>query len=500
MPVAVSRSLKQNMDWLEKKLNLEKNDDIVQRSFVALGLHCDLLYMEGMSSGLSMAEHVLRPLMRCKETAVGKQAQDLVIHQLIEASAIRAEKDLDEALKQMMAGQSLLVMDTVGEVFLIDTRSYVHRPISPPMSENVVLGPYEAFNETLRDNLTLLHRKIQSPLFICRMMTVGTVMPTQIALCYMDGICQEETVRELEQRIEAIDVDMVQSGGQLEQLLEDNPRATLPQMASTERPDRAVSFLLEGQAVILMDGSTLAKAMPVGLWHLMHAPDDSSMRYQYSSFTRVIRLVGVFMALILPAFFVTLVIFHPVALPMTLLTSIMESRTVMPISLFGEALLMLLLFNLINEAHTRVPGIMGSSLGLVSALILGSAAVQAQIISPILIIIVAISGLGGYALPDYAVSYAFRIVQIILVLLGWIMGLAGVMFGALLFLCRIAGMTSLNQPYLAPWSPRWVHNPDLIIRKPVYRQRLRGYLANPDNMLRSKGTMRSTDKHKGGQR
>lgn len=176
-------------------------------------------------------------------------------------------------------------------------------------------------------------------------------------------------------------MDYVLASGILEQLIEDDPFAPLPQVVGSERPDRAVSFLLEGQVVLLLDGSPRSLAMPMGFWHLFHAPDDSYMRWQYGSFMRIIRLFGALVALLLPAMFVSIVVFHPMSLPMTLLTSIMQSRTTLPLSLFGETIFMLAVFQLINEAGTRVPGLMGSSLGLVSTLILGTAAVQAELVS-----------------------------------------------------------------------------------------------------------------------
>ncbi len=490
MPQALSRSLERNIQWLRKRLNLDENGDIVQRCFVALGQTCCLLYIEGLCSSQLLSEHVLRPLLRCKETMAGKEALDFLVNKLLETPSVRACEDLEQIIKDLMSGHCVLLMDTLPVCLLMDLRSPAHRPLSTPISESVVDGPHEAFNESLRDNLTLLHRKIKSPLLICKHLTVGKLIPVQVSLCYMDGICKQETLEALQRRLDGIDVDIVQSSGMLEQLIEDSPNAMLPQVVGSERPDRMVSFLLEGQAVLLLEGSPRAIALPTGFWHIFHASDDTSSRWQQGSFMRLIRIIGIFCTVLFPALFVTIVIYHPSALPMTLLTSIIESRTIMPISLFGEALLMQVIFNLINEANVRVPGMMGSSLGLVSALILGSAAVQASLISPLLIIIVALSGLGNYSFPNYATGFSFRMMQLILLVAGWLMGLCGVLFCALLFLCRIAGMTSLGYPYLAPQSPHREHNPDLLLRKPIFRQQLRSYFANPATAQRTHGRMR----------
>ena len=486
----VSRSLKRNLDALEALLLLDSNDDMILRRFRAIGLDCALVYIDGMSGGDSIAEHVLRPLLRSGEQANGERARALIAEELLETSEQSESRDWTEVRRAVMAGQCALFADTVDTAFLLDTRSYVKRSISPPRVESVVIGPHEAFNESLRDNLTLLHRRVHSPQMLCKTIDVGRLVPTQASICWLSGVCPQSTLNELERRMRSADVDDVLSGGMLNQLLEDDPGAPFPQLIATERPDRAVSFLLEGQALVLLDGSPSALAAPIGIWHLFHAPDDSAMRWQYGTFLRVVRLLGAVLALLLPAIFLALVLFSPLALPMTLLTSIMESRTVVPVGLFGEAVLMMTMFNLINEASTRVPGLMGSSMGLVSALILGSAAVDAAVVSPLLIIVVALGGLGSYAIPDYSLSFAFRILQMAMLIAAGLMGLPGIALVFLFTLCRVAGMTSLGQPYLAPVSPRRVRNPDLLVRAPVYRQRLRTWLAQPDRMLRSHGRMR----------
>lgn len=483
-------SLRRNEDMLAESLNLDQNDDIVTRSFTALGRSCTLYFVEGMCSGQRMSESVLRPLLRAQEDLSGRQALEAVIHRLIEAPEVKTEKQPYAAIEQLMRGQALLLMDTVDEAVLVDMRGYIRRPVSIPQTENVVIGPHEAFTEPLRDNLTLLHRMLPTPRLICKLGQVGTRISTQTAVCYLDGICPQETVDEIQHRLASSALDHILTVGELSQLIEDDPFASLPQVVSTERPDRAVSFLLEGQAVILIDGSPRCLAMPVSLWHLFHAPDDSYMRWMYGTFMRVVRAAGAVLALLLPAVFVSMVIFHPLTLPMSLLTNIIQSRSIVSISLFGEAVLMLTVFDLINEAGTRIPGLMGSSFGLVSALILGTAAVDAGLVSPLLIIVVALSGLGSYALPNYSLSFAFRMGQMALLIAGGLMGLPGVCLLLLLMVLRVAGMESLGRPFLAPVSPGRLHNPDLILRGPVFRQRLRSYVAKPDNLLRAHGRMR----------
>ena len=485
-----SRDLKRSQECLEQALHLEENDDIIVRPFEGMGLSCALYFVDGLVSAENTAQAILRPLMRCQAEARGDEALALARDRLLLCPDVKEEASPEAAIDGLMHGLCLVLMDSVPRALLVDARTFVKRAVTTPQTETVVIGPHEAFVETLRDNLTLLHRLLPTPDLICKMEAVGTRVSTKLAVCYLRGICPEQTVAELTRRIHGSALDDVLNIGLLSQLVEDDPLSPLPQALSTERPDRAASFLLEGQAVVLLDGSPRCLVMPISLWHLFHAPDDSYMRWQYGTFMRVIRALGAALALLLPALFVSVVTFHPVALPMSLLTNIIQSRSIVPVSLFFEAVLMLLVFDLINEAGTRIPGLLGSSFGLVSALILGTAAVDAGLVSPLLLIVVALSGVGSYALPDYSLSFAFRMGQMALLIAGGLMGLPGVCLMLLWMILRVAGMQSLGRPYLAPTAPRRVHNPDLLLRAPVYRLRLRGDTANPRAMLRALGRMR----------
>lgn len=493
MQTIFSRNLEKNLKALQERLHLDVNDDVVLRRFDALGQDCALLYVEGLSDGEQMAQHILRPMMNSPLALAGRSAAEQVMQSVLTVPEVESGPEVSQALDDLLRGLCLVLMDTCDQALRIDLRAYARRPVSNPRNETVVVGPHDAFNETLRDNLTLLHRRLPSPNFVCQLRKVGTETPGQAALCYLDGVCPRETVEELQRRLDGVELDYVLTSGTLEQLIEDDPYAPLPQVVGTERPDRAVSFLMEGQAVLLLDGSPRALALPISLWHLFHAPDDSYMRWQYGTFMRLLRLLGALVTLLLPAVFVSLVVYHPITIPMTLLTSIMQSRTNVPINLFEETLLMVAVFALINESAIRIPGMMGSSLGLVSTLILGTAAVDAGLVSPLLIIVVALSGLGSYAMPNYPLSFAFRMGQVVLLLAAGITGISGLCYAVVMLLCWVAAMESLGQPFLAPGSPRRTHNPDLLLRAPTFRQRLRTYLSNPEEMKRAYGRMRRFD-------
>ena len=490
MAQSISSRYDKSLAQLRQALRAEHNDDLIVRSFSALGQKSALIFLDGMVSAELLGRLALMPLERAQGSLTGEKLYTAACDTLLSAIEIRDETDVEKAAAAVMQGQTVLLMDSVSRVIILDLRQYVHRGVSTPRTESVVVGPHEAFTESLRDNLTMLHRILQTPMLSVQSADVGTQIPTQAAVLWLDGVAPQQSVERVLKRLKDCRATHILPGGMLEQLLEDDPMAPLPQMATTERPDRAASFLLEGQVLVLCDGAPQVMAMPINLLHLFHAPDDTAMRWQYGTFMRLVRLFGAVMALVLPALFVALCMYHTGLLPMALLVTVMESESSLPLGLLAECFVMLVLFNLINEAGQRVPGLMGSSLGLVSALILGSAAVDAQLVSPLLIIIVALGGLGSYAIPDYSVSMVFRILQLALVLLAGLAGLTGVMLGLMLLTCWVAGMRSLGSPFLAPLSPARACNPDIVLRSPIYRQRLNTYLSNPSTMTRLKGRMR----------
>ncbi len=487
----IAKDIKQ----VKEMLHMDVNVDINLREFNFLNFSAAVFYLDGMVSSNMLQAYVVKPCLEAKELLpLTGSAKELLTKSVLIASAFEPEPNIRKAAQTLMDGQVVLLCDTMDCAIIIDIREFAKRPVGTPQTQEVVVGQHQGFNESLRDNVTLIRRLVHSTDLIGEMTTVGVRIPTSVSVMYLKGIAPEPMVERLKKRLKEIDLDCVLSIGILQQLIEDNPLSFVPQSASTERPDRAASFLLEGQIVLVMDGSPIALATPISFFHLLHTSDDTNMRWQYGTFVRMIRLIGIFITLYLPGIFVAMTMYHLEALPLPLIDSIMQSQSSVPLSIFMETVLMLFMFNLINEAGTRVPGMLGSSLSIVAGLILGQAAVEAKLINPLLIIVVATAGLGGHAVPDYSLSIAFRILQLFLVLFATLGGFYGLCLVTVIMICGLCGMTSLGVPYLAPLTPRRSRNLDLVVRMPIWHQRYRTYLADDTAQNRAKGRMRTWER------
>lgn len=489
MPTPILPSIEDNRRRMDAALHRDINPDMKVRHFCVFGKEASLYYAEGLCSADFLQHYVLTPLTELRNACpTSDMAEDL--RRAVYNADVQSAETIDEAVPQTLTGRAVVFVDGMNCALGFDVRAFVRRGISPPLTEQVVLGPHEGFNESLRDCITLIRRILPTPELIGEMRTVGSRYPVGMCVMYLHSVVDESSLARVKARLDGIRADHVLSIGALQQLMEDRSYALLPQCILTERPDRAASMLLEGQIVLLLDGSSQALVLPASIWHLLHTPDDTSARFQYGTFMRLIRLLGLLCALLLPGLFVAFVTFHPEALPVTLLTSILESQASVPFSIPVETLVMLVMFNLIGEAATRVPSVVGSTLGTVSGLILGSAAVDAHLVHPLLLIVVAVASLGSYAVPDYSLGIALRIGQLLLVLAGSVFGVYGMVLMIAVGAVRLCSLTSLGSPFAAPYAPGRAHNPDGITRGPLWLQRWRTWLSAADDRLRAKGPMR----------
>ena len=421
-PISLSGDLSGDVRVFRDRFRASDNADVIIRRFRSGAFFSALVTIDGMTDTREIDENILKPCMALPHDAGADVPPEARVGYLMENAVsvlpTETKSRFDELIADALSGQSVLLCDGCPAACVMDTRGFEKRAVGRPEAEQVVLGPHESFGESIRTNITLLRRIVQREELMTEFLSVGGAMKTRCALLYLRGTADEAMLARVRRRLAACQSDFALSAGEIGQIIEDHPMALIPQCVATERPDRAASFLAEGQIVVLTDGSPLALGAPSTLWHQLHTPDDASMRWQYGTFLRIVRFIGMLIHLFLPGAYIAVLRFHTELISPILLASVYETSSRVPAPIFLEALLMTLAFDLVSEAGLRAPGAMGNALGIVSGLILGQSAVGADIVSPLLLIVVAASGLGGFCIPNYALSVGMKIIQLLFLTAG----------------------------------------------------------------------------------
>ena len=465
-----------NLEQMKKIYGVPDNSDVSIREFI---LHADgkqydafLIFIDGMVNSEFVNNFVLKPLMLNKDEGVKPRVvntviannitvkktkrfnlQDHILKALIPQNSIKNKDTFGSVIEDINSGNCLLFVDTLTTVFSIDAKGFEKRSVSPAQNEAIIRGSQEAFVEALRTNTSMIRRAITNENLVVEGATVGSESKTKCAILYMKNIANDDLIAEVKKRVNNIDVDYITSSGQLEQLIEDKNISNIPQILSTERPDKTTLHLLEGRVAIIVNGSPYALIMPVTLSDFILSTEDTNVKFQYANLTRVMRIIGLFISLLLPGLYVAISNYHQELLPTELLFAIAASREVVPFPVIFEILIMEIAFELIREAGLRIPGAVGSTMGIIGGLVLGQAAVTANIISPILIIIVAITGIASYAVPDYSLSFSIRLLRFVYTILGYLMGFLGIGLGIFINILVLANLKSFGVPFLTPYLP-----------------------------------------------
>src|SRR5690606_7778293 len=337
-------------------------------------------------------------------------------------------------------GKTALFVERLPHAIIVDLAGYDTRSVTEPVGEPVVRGPREGFVDNLKTNMSLIRRRVGSPMLRFERMELGRWTRTPVVIAYIHRLADEALVQEVRRRLSAIGIDGIIDTSYIEHFIEDTPYTIFPRVLNTERPDIVVASLLEGRVAILAEGSPFALIVPTTLWMLMQAAEDYYQRWDGATLVRLLRYILVAAVVLFPSIYVAATTFHPEMLPSTLLISIAAAREAVPFSSFAEVLLMEITFEALREAGVRLPRPIGQTISIVGAIVIGEAAVTAQIVSAPVVIIAAFTGISSFVIPHFNLGIGFRIARFFILLLSGSLGLLGISIGVMLMILHLAAL------------------------------------------------------------
>lgn len=446
-----------------------------------------LIYIDGLIDRISLSETVLKPLLY--RTIVDEErrllpdnAFELIRDWLITFTSTKEVEKYEDLLNLVLAGFAALFVDGSDRALAPEAKGWKDRAIEEPKTEAFVRGPRDGFTETIRTNTALIRRRIRTPRLRFDMYQVGRVTKTDICVAYIDGLVNPATVDEVRRRITSIDTDAILESGYLEDFIKDRAWTPFALLDRTERPDKVAAALVEGRVAILVDNTPFALIVPAVFSEFLQSAEDY---YDWSESARTLRWLAILITLTLPSLYVALTTFHQEMIPVGLALSMAAGREGVPFPAVIEALLMEVTFDLLREAGTRMPRSVGQTLGVVGALVLGQAAVMAGIVSPFIVIVVALTAVTSFLIPNYSASLTIRLLRYPMLILAGMFGLLGVLLGLVAILLHMASLRSFGVPYLYPLAPavpaEWQ---DVFYRAPWWKMDLRPLLLRSPNRRR----------------
>lgn len=474
----VSCDIEENLDLIKKRFSFPKNGDVVIRELLLPGeVKAFLVFYDGMVDSALIDTALVKPLFELPLFSGAENYDNNGVFQsLIVHCQVKRSKDMNSVIDDINFGNCALFIDGISESFSCDVKNWPHRSVEKAENEQSIYGPQEAFAEMLRGNSAQVRKFLKTEKLICENMQVGNVSKTPGVIMYLSDVANTDLVNEVRHRINSLSTDYVLSVEELSMMIEDSPMMITGHILATERPDRVARALSEGRVAIILNGSSRALILPTNAYEMTHSAADAYLRADFANMSRLIRLISIFISVLLPGLFIAITLFHEEMLPTYLLYAISASRQNVPFPSIIELLLMELAFEMIREAGVRMPGPLGSILGIVGGLILGQAAVSAKIVSPIMIIIVAITGIGSFATADYSLGWSYRILKIIFILLGGSFGFFGIAMGIFIYSVLIASTKSFGVPFLSPLPGNNLYK-NAVFVPPVWQTEKRpGYL------------------------
>lgn len=413
------------------------------------------IYLESVSSDDKISDFLVRGLtLDARETnfnlfeEIFEKLQNTIIN-----SKLKIVETYEDLFYHLASGFTAIVVDGSNKAIVVETRKQLDRGVGEATTEAIVRGPKDSFTENHNVNIGLIRKRIKDPRLWFQEIIVGKRTKTKVTISYLSDVVEENKINIIKEKIEKIDIDGILDSGYLREFLTDSKYSDFPRMISSERPDLACSSLLDGKIVILVENSPFVLILPGLFVDFFHTAEDNYQLPLNVSATRILRFLGFFVTILTPALYIALTTFDVKLIPSQLLISLATQRQGVPFPTAVEVIIMLTTFEILRECDLRMPKQMGASVSIVGALVLGDAAVAAGIVSPIVVIIVAVTSIGGLLFTDVDVINSIRLWRIIFIVAASLLGLIGIVIAGFIFITRLASLNTLGISYLSPFSP-----------------------------------------------
>lgn len=478
---------------------LGKNADFFCRKFQMYGeFRAAIVYFSSIVDIDVINNEIMKPFMYVPiQTDIEKLTKlnvvDFIINEAMFHADTTIEKDIAKIVNSLLRGEAIIFIDGIGSGIEFAVKKIDKRSITQPETEQVILGPREGYIESLQTNVSLLRNRLKTADFRIETMEIGRISKSTTAICYIEGIATDDLVEEVKNRLGKIDIDVILDVGYIEQFIEDNHMSPFPQIQSTERPDKTVGNILEGRVAILVDGSPFALIVPVVFNQFYQTLEDYSSRFLMGSFVRLARMVALVFSLIFPSLYVSFISFNPELVPTEFAVAVAGGRAGVPFPAVIEVLVMEVAMEVLREATVRLPKQVGGALSIVGVLVIGQAAVEAGIASPITVVVIAMTTIGSFATPAYDAAFALRMLRFPIVIMAGFFGLYGVVIGVIFIVNHMLSLKSFGVPYMSPVTPgNFQGLKDVVIRSPFWWMPKRPAMFHPENSERLSKTKEVT--------
>ncbi|PWV99444.1 spore germination protein [Paenibacillus cellulosilyticus] len=480
----ISLSLEHNLHKLGDLFT--DTPDMIIRTLVLpdTGEQAALVYLEGLSDKNAINNNVIKPIAG----GIGS-----IESASVTVGRVGRLREWGPITNAILKGSSVLFIDGRTDAILLGTEGWPQRAIEDPQLETSLKGAHQGFIESSGQNIALLRRYLPHQELKIREHQVGRRGDTRVSIIYIADVTNPEVLKELEDRIRHLDVDVIINTGELAELIEDNPYSPFPQLLLTERPDTAASQLVQGRIVVLVDRSPSVIVGPATFVSFFQSVDDYSTRWSIATFIRMLRFFAFFVAICLPAFYIAVSSYNFELIPVKLLLTIGEYRGSVPFSPFIEAIFMEITLEMMREAGVRLPAPVGQTVGIVGGIVIGQAIVQAGLISNIMVIVVSFTAIASFILPNYDFVAGVRIIRFLMMIAASFFGLFGIVVGLMTLTGHLISLESLGTPFGSPFAPmRWSDWKDTFVRAPLWKM-----IKRPVSTKALQSIRQGDNKHKG---